>query len=306
MITSGDVRAPERLETLDRPRPSAPSDRRAVSVAGWLFDAREFGVESCPADLDAIVAGLSATAGVCAALGTTYLPVLIPAKRNLINVTPSSDRGWVSELTARLRDVDDVELIQLFGVLRHAGRHGPPYHRTDADWNDLGAFFIARALLKEIHKRVRALTPPQLDDLHLRPLEGYRGTLADASKLEPLDGEFVPCEPDVVGEDGVAMDASRLRALRMPVDPNLAAAGPAYVRLYLDPEREDETRIAVVGDSAAVPVAIWLAERAARTTLFSCQAVPFEQVEFEAPRVLIHFMRETDLSAGWTATSSSR
>jgi len=297
VIASGEVRAPEELETLGHPRPAAPSDRQAVSVDGWLFDAREFGVESCPADLDAIVARLSATASRCATLGMSYLPVLIPAKRNLINVTSSSDRGWVSELNARLRDIDDVELMQLFGVLRHAHRHGPPYHRTDADWNDLAAFFVVRALLKEIHKRVPSLTPPPLADLHLRPLTGYRGTLADAPKSEPLDGELVSCERDVAGEDGVAVDASRLHALRMPVDPDLAAAGPAHVRLYLGPDSEDETRIAVVGDSAAVPVTVWLAERAGRTTLFSCEAPPFAQLELEAPNVLIHLMRETDLPA---------
>jgi hypothetical protein len=291
VITGGEVRAPEELEIVDLPRPPAPSDRRAVSVAGWLFDAREFGVESCPADLDAIVACLRAAAGRCAALGASYLPVLIPAKRNLINVTYSSDRGWVAELNARLRDVDDVELMQLFGVLRHAARHGPPYHRTDADWNDLGAFFIVRALLKEIHKRVPSLTPPPL---------------ADAPKLELLDGELASCERDVAGEDGVAVDASRLHALRMPVDRDLAAGGPAHVRLYLDPEREDETRIAVVGDSAAVPVAVWIAERAARTTLFSCEAPPFAQLELEAPSVVIHFIRETDLPANGTAPSGVR
>ena len=73
-------------------------------------------------------------------------------------------------------------------------RHGRPYHRTDADWNDLGAFFVARALLKEAHKRVPALRPSALADLHLRALDGYLGTLADAPKLELLDGELVPCE----------------------------------------------------------------------------------------------------------------
>ncbi len=297
MITADQLRATDALETLEGPRPSTASDQAAVSVAGWLFDSREFGAESCPAGLDAIVAHLSATAGRCAAFGTFYLPVLIPAKRNLINVTPSSDRGWVAELNARLRDVDDVELMQLFGVLRHAARHGPAYHRTDADWNDLGAFFVARALLKEIHKRVPALTPPPLADLHLRPLAGYRGTLAGALKLEPQDGELVPCEGDVAGEDGVAIDASRLRALRMPVESDLAAAGPAHVHLYTIPDREDGTRIAVMGDSAGLPVALWLAERAARTTFFSCETLPLAQLEVDAPGVLIHLVRETDLSA---------
>jgi len=295
MITSGEVRAPEAVEILARPPASPSCERQAVSVGGWLFDAGEFAAESCPADLDAIVRALTTTARRCAALGFGYLPVMIPAKRNLINVTPSSDRGWVAELNARLRDVDEVELMQLFGVLRHANRHGPPYHRTDADWNDLGAFLVARALLKEAHKRVPALTPPSLADLHLRPLTGHRGTLADAAKVELLDGELVPCEQDVPAEDGVAVDASRLHARRMPVESQLAQAGSSRLRVYAIPEREDDVRIAVVGDSAALPVVLWLAERAARTTFFCCHGLPFAQLELETPLVVIHLMRETDL-----------
>jgi hypothetical protein len=295
VIAIGEVRAPGALEILDRLQPSPSLNQHAVSVGGWLFDAREFGAESCPAGLDAIVAALSAASARCAALGSSYLPVLIPAKRNLINVTASSDRGWVAELNARLRDVDDVELMQLFGVLRHADRHGPPYHRTDADWNDLGAFFVARALLKEIHKRVPALTPPPLAVLHLRPLVGYRGALADVPKLELRDGELVSSEADAPAEDGLEIDASRLQALRMPAETHLAQAGASHVRVYAIPERADAPSIAVVGDSAALPVVLWLAERTGRTTFFSSQALPFAQLELESPRVVIHLMRETDL-----------
>ncbi len=289
------MRSPDDVDSLGPPQSSASRERRAVSVAGWLFNDCEFGAESCPADLDAIVASLSVAARRCAALGFSYLPVLIPAKRNLINVVPSCDRGWVAELTARLRDVDDVEMMPLFGVLRHAARHGPPYHRSDADWNDLGAFFVARAILKELHKRVPALTPASLDDLHLLPVSSYRGTLADAPKLELLDGELVPSELDVVPEDGLTIDASRLHALRMPVESDLAKAGASHLRVYAIPDRPDGARVAVVGDSAALPVVLWLAERASRIAFFSSQALPFSQLELEAPQVLIHLIRETDL-----------
>jgi hypothetical protein len=239
--------------------------------------------------------GLTGSAGACAALGLSYLPVLIPAKRNLINVPPSGDRGWVAELNARLRDIDDVELMSLLGVLRHAHRHGRPYHRTDADWNDLGAFFVARALLKEAHKRVPALRPSALADLHLRAVDGYLGTLADAPKLHLLDGELVSREEDVESEEGVSIDASRLHARRMPVEPDLAGAGPAHVRVYANPVAEEDTHVAVVGDSAALPVVRWLAESTRRTTWFCSRALPLTQLELETPAVVIHLIRETDL-----------
>lgn len=295
MIAGGQLRSRGAIEIAKPPRSSACPGRRAVNFGGWLFDAREFAPESCPADLDAIVSGLTTAHRRCAALGSGYLPVVIPAKRNLINVTASSDRGWMAELNGRLRDVDDVELMQLFGVLRHANRHGPPFHRTDADWNDLGAFFVARAVLKEARKRLPALTPPSLADLHLRAVAGYRGTLAGLPTLELLDGELVSSEADVPVEDGVETDTSRLRALRMPVESDLAQAGASHVRVYAIPGREDHPRIAVVGDSAAMPVVLWLAECSGRTTFFCSEALPLAQLELEAPRVIIHLLRETDL-----------
>jgi len=279
------------------PEPPALPDRRAVIVAGWLFDAREFEPypEPTPAELDAIVVNLATATEKCAAIGVTYLPVLVPDKRRVVGVAPPAGRGWIAALGARLRDIDEVELIQLQPVLRQADRHGPPYHRTDTDWNDLGAFFVARALLKEAHKRVPALRPPALADLHLRAVPRYRGTLADAPKLELLDGELVSCKADVESEDGVVIDPSKLHALRMPVGKHLVEAGSNHLRIYTNSAREEEARLAIVGDSASLPVVTWLAECTRRTTFLWTQALPLTQLELELPPVVFHLIREADL-----------
>lgn len=280
---------------------SAVDGRRAVDIAGWLFDAREFEPSPipAPAGLDAIVTGLTTTAAACADLGVRYLPVMVPAKRNIVRAAPSSDRAWVAELNARVRDVDEVEIVNLVSVLRHAARHGPCYQRTDADWNDLAAFFVARALLKEASKIVPALRPQPVADLHLRPVPAYRGTLSDAPKLELMDdGELVSCEAEVDLEKGIAIDASRLCARRMPVEPRLAEAG-VTLRVYANPERDEDARVAVVGDPATLSVVLWIAERTRRTAFFSSRALPLSQLELELPKVVIHFMRETDLPYEW-------
>jgi hypothetical protein len=270
-----------------------------VSLAGWLFDAREFEPfpEPTPAELDAIVTSLTTTAVTCATLGIGYLPVIVPAKRRVIGVTPPIDRNWITELDTRLRDVDEVELLDLLPVLRDADRHGPPYNRTDADWNDLGAFFVARALLKEAHKRVPTLRPGALADLHLRPVPGYRGTLADAPKLELVDDELVQCKLDVEAEDGIVIDAHKLHALRMPVEAHLAQAGSTHLRVYETAEDKD-AHIAVVGDSASLTLVLWLAERTRRTTFFWSDALPLIQLELELPYVVFHLIREGDLLEG--------
>jgi hypothetical protein len=279
------------------PKPPTSENRHAVHHKGWLFDAREFepSLAPTPTDLDAILTSLTTTAVTCADLGISYLPVIIPAKRRVVRATPPLDRSSIAELQARLRDIDEVELLDLLPVLRDADRHGPPYHRNDADWNDRGAFFVARALLKEAHKLVPALRPGALADLHLRPILGYCGTLADASKLELVDDELIQCELEVEAEDGVVINAHELRALRMPVESHLAELGSVHLRVYATPESEEEARIAVVGDAASLPIVRWLAERTRRTTFFWSHTLPLTQLELELPPIAIHLIREADL-----------
>ncbi len=298
----GDPLAAEAAETRN------PRELRAVNFAGWLFDAREFEPPAEPpdADLDAIVSCLRTTAVRCAALGVHYLPALVPAKRNTVKAAPTGDRSWVAELNGRLRDVDEVELLSLYPVLRHSARHGRSYQRTDAHFNDLGAFFVARALLKEAHKMVPALRPAPLQELHLRADPAHRGTLIDAPRLQWLDGALVESEQDVDPEEGTVIDASRLRARRMPVEAALGEAASTHVRVYQNPERDEDAHVAVVGGQSALPVVRWLAERARRTTFFCSHELPLSELEIELPPLVIHLIDETDLLGRPRRRSSGR
>jgi SGNH hydrolase-like domain, acetyltransferase AlgX len=271
---------------------------QAVADGGWLFNFfEEEGVRAQPdeSDVERLIAVLSANARKCRALGIAYIPALVPRKREAIAATSSSKREWVAALQARLRDEDEVELVDLLGVLRDDGaRHGASYNRTDADWNDRGAFFVASTLLKEAHRKVPALCPPTLADLHVRLVKGYRGSLADVAKLKRVANEWEPCESEVEAETGVLLDPSPLRALRMPVESHLAEAAPIHLRVYATPQREEEARLAVVGDSAALSLIPWLAERTSRTTFFWTDELPLLQLELEQPRVVLQLMREAD------------
>jgi hypothetical protein len=277
------------------PEPLPSPDVRAVLSDGWLFDARELAPTA--ADLETIVSGLRSTAIACAEVGLSYVPIVVPAKRLVLAGTPWIERRWAAELRARLRDVDEVDLLDLLPVLRHAARYGATYHRTDADWNARGAFFAARALVKEARKWVPALRPLALEQLHLRPTSDYLGALADAPLLASHEGRLVDCESQVEAEAGVAIDASHLSALRMPVDSHLADAGDGstHIRVYANAELEDDARLAVVGDSAALSLVPWLAECARRTTFFWSHTPPLHQLELELPPVVFHLIREADL-----------
>jgi hypothetical protein len=282
------------------PPPARPQATAIVEADGWLFSEEEQDpVHLDDVELERAVALLADNAQRCAELGIAYIPALVPYKHDVLSGHDGDARGATGRaLRAKLRDVDGVELLDLRGVLRDAARHGACYHRTDFDWNDRGAFFAARALLKEAHKRVPALRPPALADLHLRQLTEYRGTLADLPKVQATAGELIPCELEIEAESGVTIDAGRLRALRMPVERHLAEAGDVHLRVYATSAQEEQARLVVLGDAAALALVPWLAERASRTTFFWTRSLPLDQLELELPPVALHLVRESDLLSG--------
>jgi SGNH hydrolase-like domain, acetyltransferase AlgX len=283
--------------------PERPRGRAILEADGWLLSEDEVqdGEPPSGAELDAAVAVLVGNARRCAALGIAYIPALIPPKRAaLADDRAGMRRRPAHELRTRLRDVDEVDLVDLLEVLHDASAagHGALYHRTDADWNDRGAFFVARALLKEAHKHEPALCPPGLSDLHLRPLTAYRGALADGARLQRTDDGLIASELEIEAETGVAIDLGRLQALRIPVERHLAQAAATHLRVYSRAGRDEQARLAVIGDSAALPLLPWLAEHANRTSFFWSQELPAVQLELELPRVVLHLLREVSLRGG--------
>jgi hypothetical protein len=309
---------------LSAPVPGTPEHAPTAALVddgGWLYDMREeehAEMQPSASELERLVAMLVANAQRCGELGIGYIPALVPRKRDvvagLLAGTAASDRGeqtcgrppLASALMRRLRDVDGVELVDLLSVLCDACVHGAPYHRTDAGWNDRGAFFVARALLKEAHKHAPALHPPTLADLHVREVPGYRGDLADVAKLERVSaaelaasstavGTAAPSALQLAAEIGVTIDPAPLQALRMPVESHLADAAPIHLRVYAAPTQDEDARLAVVGDAAALSLVPWLAERTSRTTFFWASELPLVQLELELPRVVVQLLREADL-----------
>jgi SGNH hydrolase-like domain, acetyltransferase AlgX len=289
------------------PAPPTQTDQQAAVSAGWLFDARESepSKKLSETELDDLISALVNAARTCSNLGLSYIPAIVPAKRQAVDLGSLEERESIFTLTARLRDTNDVDLIDLLPVLRDASRHGAAFHRTDADWNDRGAFFVARALLKEAHKRVPALVAPSLASLHVLPVHDYRGTLADAPKLELVEGMLVPSEVEAEAEEGIVIDAHALSALRMPIEPHLAASGSVHLRTYACPDQLEDARVALVGDMAALALVPWIAEQTRRTTFFWTDILPFAQLELEMPRVVFHLIREGDLLTGGAALTIS-
>jgi hypothetical protein len=280
------------------PPPEPPPLRAVVGHDGWLFDAAELESLANPSagELDRLAGTVQALATSCAEVGVTYVPACVPNKLQAVPegspVRTVDERPWLTGLRARLRDTDGVEVLDLLPVLADARRHGPCFHRSDPDWNDLGAFFAARALIKEAAKRVSLLKPPSLAALYLTRQPGYRGQLADAPRVA-TDGDR-PERSDFVAEERLEIDAAYLRAQRMPIERHLAGAD-VHVRLLAIDTTELSPRLSVVGDGTCLALLPWLAETVPRTTFFWALTPPMEPVELELPDAVLHLIRYRDL-----------
>lgn len=251
------------------------------------------------AGLGVLVARLGATAEACAELGIGYVAACVPSKLQVVTegspVSVPGARPWLEELIERIRDIDELEILDLLPVLRHARRHGPGYQRSDCDWNDRGAFFVARALLKEAATRAPDLGRLPMTDLFVSSVPDYRGQLADATKLQLEGDRLVPATVDVPGEEGVAIDHARLRAERMPVERHLVGGEAVHVRLFTRAGASPGPSLSIVGDEACLPVFRWLAEGAGRTTFFWSPTPPMEPIELELPDFVFHLIRYGEL-----------
>jgi hypothetical protein len=286
------------------PEPPAKPSRRAVVGSGsWLFDAEELVPEpdAAPADVRAVVAHLRAVGETCAAAGIAYVPAIVPHKHQIIYkrapAGAAQGRRWAPALRVALHDVDGVDLLDLRQVLRDMIPHGRAYNATDPDWNDRGAFIAARALLKEAGKRVEGLAPPPFADLVLRPAPGHLGELAGAEACALVNDALLPVSVPVRDEQIERIDGSRLQALRMPAEEHLTVAGEdglVHARVYRCDAAPGQARVALAGDSAALAVLPWVAERAYRTVFFWGMPA-MHQLELELPHVLLHLLRERDL-----------
>ncbi len=280
--------------------------RAVLAPGGWLFDAADFQAPTpAPAaEVEELARRIEATSAALAAIGVHYLPVIVGPKAlvctGLVKSRLAAGHLWLDALRERLRESDSAELFPLVPPLRDATRRFSCYQRTNADWNDVGAFFAARALAKELAKRIPGLRPPSASELHLLQVHEYLGSLADATLHELIEDVLVPVDAEVKSESGVALDRRSMRALRMPLDDHLAAAEGVHRRLYLQaPEvrrpGSEGIRLAVVGDGAALGPLAWLAECAERTTFWWSATLALDQLELELPHAVLHLIRMRDL-----------
>jgi hypothetical protein len=265
-----------------------------VITDGWWFDGTET-TRSEPRqdDIALAVETLRTNTQTLTDAGISLVFACLPSKLTMLRQAVDDDgwpRPWVRALSDALCDVDGVEMIDLFGSLNAAQRHGALYHRTDAGLNARGAFFAARALLKEAAKRTPRVAPLPLTRLHLDEVTDYVGDLAvNESRADGAP----PGEPTT--ERGVVADLRRLRAKRMPLNEHLALDPSIHARLYITDDLATASRVTLVAPRTCLTLLPWIAEAISRTTFFCAEELPLDQIELEKPDVVLHVVPDEAL-----------
>jgi hypothetical protein len=292
--------------------PPDPGEGALVGRRGWLFlrDDDNLTLDQLrgrPAlsrkGLEAHREALLARRDRLRQLGVPYLFAVAPMKERVnggllpegASLHPVSP---VSRLNRVLRDSSAEEALYLLPALVDAREHGRIYHRTDTNWNHRGAFFAYRALMKEIAKRLPSLEPLPVDGAAFVTDFRFRGDLADKPKFSLAGDEFVPFTEDREWEEEAdEIDASKLKAKRMPAPKHLEVTGDRAPHFYERPDHEDLPRAILLGDSCCLNLIPWLAEHFRRFTFLWTSELPFEAIELELPDIVIHVISERYLAS---------
>lgn len=294
--------------------PEDPSPQRAlVGKRGTLFLCRDrnltleqlSGARKLSAeDIEAHIEALVERRDRLAELDVPYVFAVVPMKERIYaellpdGLQPSDTERTPAQLMRALRNVDGCELLDLLPVLRDARAHGSIYHLTDSHWNDRGAFFGARALLKEAAKRAPGLRLPVPADMRLVSRQGFRGDLADKPKVALVGRELVVCEePDRWTEEIQTLDPRSLRARRRPPDDHLHVSATRPPQVFEIPGAAALPRCVLVGDSFCLMLLPWLAECFSRLAFMWTPEPPLEAVEIERPDIVLHVKAERFLIA---------
>jgi hypothetical protein len=110
--------------------------------------------------LDDLVASLETMRTDVERAGGALLVVLVPSKEELFGVPRTAiASNFVARARTRLGEAG-FPVLDLYPVVRHAGRDHSPYFRTDSHFNVAGNRVVAGAIASRIRELERDAAPP--------------------------------------------------------------------------------------------------------------------------------------------------
>ena len=274
--------------------PSAGPDPAMLALAGregWLFAHPDNAADAVP--LDEVAGRLLRTAEELSALGIRYVVAIAPLKLGvypdrLLERPAAPPVDACRALERRARDSDVLEILDLRATLFDARRQGDLFLPRDEAWSALGALHVQRALVKRAG--LPRLRPTRLAEARFtRSLEAPPDALAAVPVAGPA--------PDVAPVVPNGIDASALRAERVPAAEHLDAEGQPPARVYERPQSDDLPRVVLLGDPCIHAIVPWLAEVSSRLIVFSTPHAPMVPIELEYPDVVFHVLERRRIAA---------
>lgn len=297
----------------DEPTPD-PGEAALVGQGGWLFLADRANLAPAQlggapllsdADVEARAEEMVERHRRMRQLRIPYMFAVAPMKERLCGKLLPEGASLhpgrpVPQLNAVLMQRNGGDIVDLHPILRQGGSGREVFPRTGSEWNDRGAFFAYRALMKEAGKRAVELGEPLLEEeAHFSTRPGFRGDLADKTKVALAEGSFTPVEAEGDWEEEAeVVDVSNLKALRMPAPSHLEVTRGRAPHLYEVPGRLDLPRAVLVGPACCLQLIPWLAEHFSRFVFLWTHELPLETLELEMPHVVIHVVPERLLIHG--------
>jgi hypothetical protein len=277
--------------------PPAPPEGALLGLDGWLFSgyqARRVAVS--PERVQAAALRYEDVCRSLSELSIRYVLVIVPEKQDVYPEFAARARSphaeCVHALLAELRDSVWPEPFDLADALRDGRTHGVLYPRTDSGWNARGGFLAARAVVKEVAKRVPAAVPLALERGRGVAVEEFCGDLVQLPRFG-LDRQ--PIDRTPVSEVTIEDDASTLRSVQMPAPERLSAPGHPAPRLFTVDAAPQLPRLALMGGAAVERIMTWFAEHSRRTLVIAGHEPRLELLELEAPDAVVHVVTALEL-----------
>jgi hypothetical protein len=281
---------------------ATPTAKALLGTEGWLFELRRKEMmeallgqrQIMPAQIDFHRRRLVRIADRLRSLGVQYVVAVLPDKANLYReYLPAELNGALEDravtlVAGGLRDVNQVELLDLLPALRDARRHGQLTPRTGIGLTWLGAFHAYRAVAKELAKGLPGIEPHPPEAIALGSAVELRNSLTGRPRVALMSGEQVPV---AVGSDAVETEpdlaSGELRATYAPMSAELQSGLDRGSTLLECEDPDVQSTAIIVHNGRGGRLASLLAEHFSSTLVAVARELPYSAIERESPAVVV-------------------
>ncbi len=242
-----------------------------------------------------------------AAQGIQYIFLVAPNKQSIypeylpdsIRYLPARSR--LDQLMDYLKQNSDLEIVDLRDEFRKAKASHQIYEKTDTHWNQIGAFYAYRAIMKRVARKFPSVKPLELSDFSVTAINQLGGDLARMLKLQPVYREdvlkLVPKFPRKATGKLALLDGYPSAPQKVPLkDPNVSSF-TRFQPIIFEVQDHQLPRAVIIGDSFTHKHLFQFLAENFRRIVFAGQFVfDVELIQKERPDVVIQEIVERSLT----------